>query len=78
MVMSERAAVMTDMERLPPEGASPAGDLQRRVSDAALRNFYASPRVGRFDGWRRPAAIVGISIGSWAAVFGLGAILLHG
>lgn len=62
---------------LPPEGASPAGDLQRRVSDAALRNFYASSRTRLPETLVKPLAVLAITLCSWAAVFGVGALIVR-
>ncbi|PAX06333.1 hypothetical protein [Sphingomonas lenta] len=63
---------------LPPEGATPAGDLQRRVSDAALRGFFMKPEPAplRLPLGRLLAAAAAGALG-WAAVFGLGAVVIR-
>jgi hypothetical protein len=61
---------------LPPAGTTPAGDLQRRIADAALRGFYApkAARVPRVNA--RVWSVLLICAASWSAVFGLGAVLV--
>lgn len=61
---------------LPPAGASPAGDLQRRVSEAALLGFYRESRPAPLLSRGKLALTVASGIGGWAAVFGLGRLIL--
>jgi hypothetical protein len=69
---TERAPV-----QLPPAGASPAGDLQRRVSDAALRGFYSPTKTPRWRGRSQLVLVLGTVGLCWATVFGLGAVFLY-
>lgn len=63
---------------LPPSGATPAGDLQRRISDAALLGFFAEPTSDILHSPAvRLAATLFAAAASWAAVFGAGAALLR-
>jgi len=63
-------------DRLPLYGVSPAGDLQRRLSEAALLGFY-SKNQPRAPSPRGAVAIVcGAGIASWIAVFGVGWLIV--
>lgn len=71
-------AANIDMRALPPQGASPAGDLQRQVCAAALRGFFAeSPRAWHYGTARRIAITTIAGATGWGAVFGLGSLLLR-
>lgn len=61
--------------QLPPPGASPAGDLQRRVSEEALRSFYGSANKSGWREMRRWAAVVACCGLCWGAVFGAGGLI---
>lgn len=65
-----------DEVMLPPLGYSPAGDLQRRVGEAALRGFYAPTEVRQTGVMRRAVIIAAGSVACWGLVFGTGALLL--
>lgn len=67
-----------DMGTLPPQGASPAGDLQRQVCNAALRGFFEEPPKTWHYGTAQRIAITTIAGATgWGAVFGLGSLLLR-
>lgn len=62
----------------PPSGASPAGDLQRQLANAALRGFYKSSEHSSERDWgarRRLATTITVAVASWGAVFCMGAAL---
>ncbi len=61
---------------LPASGSSPALDLQRRLSEAALRGFYPIEPV-RQGMQRRNYAFAGaVAILVWGMVFGVGMALI--
>lgn len=71
-----------DVIGMPPGGVSPAADLQRQLAEAALRNFFtsttaASAQARRWGARRRVVALITVAVGSWAAVFSLGAALVR-
>lgn len=63
-------------DRLPPRGASPAGDLQRRLSEAALLGFYSKSQSRASSPRRAVALVCGAGIASWIAVFGTGWLIV--
>lgn len=67
-----------NMGTLPPQGASPAGDLQRQVCNAALRGFFAEPpKTWHYGTARRIAITTVVGATGWGTVFGLGSLLLR-
>lgn len=64
-------------DKLPPCGVSPAGDLQRRLSEAALLGFYSKSQ-SRAPSPRAAIAIACCAgITSWIAVFGVGWLIVR-
>jgi hypothetical protein len=77
-VLHSSTAFNVDMGTLPPQGASPAGDLQRQVCNAALRGFFAEPsKIWHYGTVRRVVITTIAGSAGWGAVFGLGSLLLR-
>lgn len=74
-VCPPRPRTARTLTHLPPEGASPAGDLQRRVGEVALRSFYRPAEPVRWPGPVRWGAVAACGGLCWCAVLGIGGLL---
>jgi len=65
-----REPASSSLGELPPEGASPATDLQRTLAKAALHGFYVPKSQSAWGGTRRLAVMIFAAVLSWLVVFG--------
>jgi hypothetical protein len=77
---SETNRIGANVIGTPGAEALPAADLQRRLADAALRNFYTPASdiaATRWGARNRLTATICVAAASWTAVFSLGATLIR-